>query len=70
MEFARKCLSCMFKQPSPSSVRKCLQVMEDALARFPDSSEVLLFYAEVRFRARDIVIRSFARVILYFGVIF
>lgn len=27
--------------------------MEDALARFPDSSEVLLFFAEVSFRVLD-----------------
>lgn len=26
---------------------KCLQVMEDALERFPGSPEVLLFFAEV-----------------------
>lgn len=29
-------------------VTKCLTVMEDALKRFPDNSEVLLFFAEVR----------------------
>ena len=56
-------MSCLLKQPSPSSVRKCLQVMEDALARFPDSSEVLLFFAEVHLALIDshTVIRSIVR---------
>ncbi|CAN0169982.1 unnamed protein product [Pylaiella littoralis] len=35
------------EMPSPSSLAKCLQVLEDARERFPDSPEVLFFFAEV-----------------------
>ncbi|CAM9122880.1 unnamed protein product [Ascophyllum nodosum] len=34
-------------EQSSSSVEECLEVMEDALERFPENSEVLLFFAEV-----------------------
>ncbi|CAM9578949.1 unnamed protein product [Sphacelaria rigidula] len=34
-------------QPSPHLISKCLAVMEDALQRFPESCEVLLFFAEI-----------------------
>lgn len=47
-------LSPLFvKQPSHHLVSKCLKVMEDALERFPESCEVLLFFAEVRSRSLE-----------------